>query len=64
MAELEAEKYKRALRIVREVQSKPNPMSGLSPKDYDLSGIPESQVKGVSSSAFKIFRDMPGDAVH
>lgn len=36
--DLGAEKYRRAFALIREVQSKPNPMTGLSPHEYDLDG--------------------------
>jgi hypothetical protein len=36
--DLGAEKYRRAFEMIRQVQSKPNPMTGLSPYEYDLDG--------------------------
>ena len=35
LAELDIEKYEKACELVREVQERPNPMSGLGPEEYD-----------------------------
>ena len=38
ISDLGAEKYRRAFEMIREVQAQPNPMTGLSPYEYDIDG--------------------------
>lgn len=38
ISDLGAEKYRRAFEMIREAQSKPNPMTGLSAHEYDVDG--------------------------
>lgn len=49
---LDTDEYKKAYRIINEVQSRPNPMSGLGPEDYGPVSTPVA--KGVPSYQFTV----------
>ncbi len=62
MAELESDHYKRALSIVRKVQSRPDPLSGLPASEYDVNHAAPERNEVISPRAYKIFHEMPAHA--